>query len=385
VRPAISLGEIVRQVGPQLEASRPLTAPQRRVLRAIAKCQTPALGGHLYGCTQCDYCKVAWNSCRDRHCPRCQFQASRRWLDERQRELLPIPYFHVVFTIPDLLNPFALADPGRFYDILFRAASQTLLVIGRDPRHLGVVLGFLAVLHTWGQTLPLHPHLHCVVPGGGFSILDGRFIVVPDKKWLLSVDVLASYFRNCFLDLLGRALRESTSFRERTAHLDRPDLFMKARATKWVVFAKAPFGGPAQVLAYLARYTHRIAISEHRLLAFDGNTVRFSYKDYHDHGRKKILELDASEFLRRFLLHVLPDRFVRIRYYGFLGNRVRAGNLSRIRRQLGQASAQALLPTAARLSSVTTPSPLLACPRCGAAPLIVLECYPTAPAPFDSS
>lgn len=382
MRPTISFAEIVRQVGPQLEAVRPLTARQRRVLRAIANCQTPALGGHLFGCTECDYCKVAWNSCRDRHCPRCQFQASRRWLEQRQRELLPVPYFHVVFTIPDLLNPFAVADPRRFYGILFRAVSKTLLLIGRDRQHLGSELGFLTILHTWGQTVTLHPHIHCVVPGGGFSIRDGRFTVVRRKNFLLSVKVLSRYFRSCFLDLLGQALRQSASFRERTGHLDRPLLFMRARASKWVVYAKAPFGGPAQVLAYLARYTHRIAISEHRLLAFDGNTVRLSYKDYRDHNRQKTLQLDACEFLRRFMLHVLPDRFVRIRYFGFLGNRFRARNLSRARQQLAEVSAQALLPTHVPQS---LDEPKLICPACGASPLVIRETYPPSPVPFDSS
>ena len=382
MRPTISLGEIVRQVGPQLEASRPLNAPQRRALRAIARCQTPALGGHLYGCPECDYCQLAWNSCRNRHCPRCQFQASRRWLEQRQRELLPVPYFHVVFTIPELLNPFALADARVFYEILFRAVSQTLLVIGRDPRHLGVVLGFLAVLHTWGQTLTLHPHLHCVVPGCGFSVSDGRFTVVRRKNFLLSVKVLASYFRGCFLRLLGQALRENASFRERTASLDRPALFQQARALDWVVYAKAPFGGPAQVLAYLARYTHRIAISEHRLLAFDGQTVRFSYQDYRDHNRQKTLPLDACEFLRRFTLHVLPDRFVRIRYFGFLGNRVRARNLARARRELAEVSSQALLPTGVGSQLI---EPSLLCPNCGAASLIIRQTYPPSPVAFDSS
>ena len=382
MRPTISLGEIVRQVGPQLEASRPLNAPQRRALRAVGRCQTPALGGHLYGCPQCDYCRLAWNSCRNRHCPRCQYQASRRWLEQRQQELLPVPYFHVVFTIPELLNPFALADPRLFYEILFRAVSQTLLVIGRDPRHLGLVLGFLAILHTWGQTLTLHPHLHCVVPGCGVSVLDGRLVVVRRKSFLLPVKVLSRYFRTCFLALLSDALRENASLRERTAGLDRAALFQRARALDWVVYAKAPFGGPAQVLAYLARYTHRIAISEHRLRSFDGQTVRFTYKDYRDHNRQKLLELDAGEFLRRFTLHVLPDRFVRIRYFGFLGNRVRARNLARFRHQLAAVSARALLP------DVTTPnlihSPNL-CPQCGIASLIIRQTYPPSPYPNDSS
>lgn len=375
--PAVSLAEIVRQIGPQIDRDRPLTAAQRRALRAILYCRTPAMGGHLDGCTRCGFRHLVWHSCRNRHCPRCQSEARQRWLEERKRELLALPYFHVVFTIPEALNPFALAAPRLFYDILFRAASESLLLIGRDPRHLGLQLGFLAVLHTWGQTLTLHPHLHCVVAGGGFSVRDGRFRAVPNQKFLLPVRVLSRLFRRRFLDLLGQALRQHDELRARTAHVDVLALIMQARAVEWVVYAKPPFGGPAQVLAYLARYTHRIAISEHRLIAFDGRTVRFQYKDYRDHNRQKVMALDAGEFLRRFLLHVLPDRFVRIRHYGFLGNRVRARSLSAAREQLPPHS-----PVAPAQSN--TP-PARVCPRCSATPLIIIERYPRPPYAIDSS
>ncbi len=375
--PAISLAEIVRHVGPELEQNRPLTAAQRRALRAIVNCRTPSMGGHLDGCTRCGFRHLVWHSCRNRHCPRCQSEARQRWLEARKREILALPYFHVVFTVPEVLNAFALAAPRLFYDILFRAASESLLVIGRDPQRLGLQLGFLAVLHTWGQTLTLHPHLHCVVAGGGFSVGDKRFRAVPNEKFLLPVRVLSRFFRGRFLELLGQALRADDKLRARTAHVDVIALLMQARAVEWVVYAKPPFGGPAQVLAYLARYTHRIAISEHRLIAFDGQSVRFHYKDYRDHNRQKVMTLDAVEFLRRFLLHVLPDRFVRIRHYGFLGNRVRAQSLSRAREQLPSFPSIAAAPNA-------TP-PTRVCPRCGSAPLITIETYPRRPYAIDSS
>jgi hypothetical protein len=377
VVPAISLAEIVRHVEPELDRHRPLRAAQRRALRAIVNCRTPAMGGHLDGCTRCGFRHLVWHSCRNRHCPRCQSEARQRWLDARKREILALPYFHVVFTVPEVLNSFALAVPRLFYDILFRAANESLLVIGRDPRRLGLQLGFLAVLHTWGQTLTLHPHLHCVVPGGGFSVRDGRFRAVPNEKFLLSVRVLSRFFRRRFLELLGEALRRDDNLRARTAHVDVITALMQARAADWVVYAKPPFGGPAQVLAYLARYTHRIAISEHRLIAFDGRSVRFHYKDYRDHNRKKVMTLDAVEFLRRFLLHVLPDRFVRIRHYGFLGNRVRAQSLSRAREQLP--ARPCIAPDPSKMPALPV------CPRCGSAPLITIETYPRRPYAIDSS
>ena|SRR5581483_352837 len=323
MRPTILLAEIVRQAGPELERARPLSREQRAALRAIVRCRTQALGGHLYGCQQCGHRHLVWHSCRNRHCPRCQSQASRRWLEQRRREVLPVPYFHVVFTVPGSLNGFALADPRTFYDVLFRATSHTLLDLAADPRRLGLRIGLIGVLHTWGQTLTLHPHIHCVVPAAGISCATGRFAVARRKNFLLPVRVLSRYFRRLFLEMLGEALRRSDELRQRTAHLDRPGLFQQARATDWIVYAKAPFAGPDQVLAYLARYTHRIAISEHRLLSFDGNTVRFRWKDYRDGSRQKQMQLTASEFLRRFLLHVLPRRFVRIRHCGLLGNRCR--------------------------------------------------------------
>jgi len=251
VRPAVSLAEIVRQAGPELERTRPLSREQRAALCAIVRCRTAALGGHLYGCPQCGRRHLVWHSCRNRHCPRCQSQASHRWLEQRRREVLPVPYFHVVFTVPESLNAFALADPRTFYDVLFRATSRTLLDLAADPRRLGLRIGLIAVLHTWGQTLTLHPHIHCVVPAAGIAQATGRFAVARRRNFFLPVRVLSRYFRRLFLQMLGEALRTNDELRQRTAHLDCAGLFQTARAAEWVVYAKAPFAGPEQVLAYL--------------------------------------------------------------------------------------------------------------------------------------
>jgi hypothetical protein len=323
MRREISLREIIRCIGDQFEQTHRLSRPQRRVMRAIARCRTSALGGHLDGCNHCGFRHIVWHSCRNRHCPRCQSEARRRWLEQRKAELLPVNYFHVVFTVPESLNPFALADPRRFYGILFAAANETLQVIARDPRRLGLRIGFLAVLHTWGQTLTLHPHLHCVVPAGGLALHSDRWLRSRRRKFFLPVRVLSRYFRRCFLERLRQALQDHPSSATRCHTLDPATVLTAAASTEWVVYAKPPFGGPEQVLAYLARYTHRIAISDRRIAGFDGRRVRFLWKDRRHGDAQKIMELDADEFLRRFLLHVLPDRFVRIRYFGYLANRVR--------------------------------------------------------------
>lgn len=309
----VSLGEIVRRIGPRYEQNHRLTRPQRRALRAIALCRTPTLGGHLDQCSHCGFRRMVWHSCRNRHCPRCQAEARKRWLEERKRELLPVPYFHVVFTVPDSLNAFALAGPRQFYDLLFAAVRETLLVIASDPKHLGARIGALAVLHTWGQTLTLHPHVHCVVPAGGFSLDGRRWMRARHKNFFLPVRVLGRYFRRRFLEMLRQTLREDDAFRSRVDHP--ADLLSRATRNEWVIYAKRPFGGPEQVLNYLAAYTHRIAISERRIVSFDGVRVAFRYKDYGDADREKVMDLDADEFLRRYLLHVLPERFVRIRHF----------------------------------------------------------------------
>ena len=358
----VSLGEIVRRIGPRYEQTHRLTRPQRRALRAISLCRTPALGGHLDQCSRCGFRHMVWHSCRNRHCPRCQAEARKRWLVERKRDLLPVPYFHVVFTVPDSLNAFALAGPRRFYDILFAATRETLLVISSDPKRLGARIGALAVLHTWGQTLTLHPHIHCVVPAGGFSLDGRRWLRARRNNFFLPVRVLGRYFRRRFLEMLRKALRDDGAFRSRVGHAE--DLLSRAAGKEWIVYAKRPFGGPEQVLSYLAAYTHRIAISNRRILGFDGDRVRFLYKDYRDGHREKLMELDANEFLRRYLLHVLPERFVRIRHFGFLANRVRSGNLELARHQLGALPPQSADPE---------DSPVPRCPSCHVGSMITIE------------
>lgn len=369
----VSLGEIVRRIGPRYEQSHRLTRPQRRALRAISLCRTPALGGHLDQCSHCGYRRMVWHSCRNRHCPRCQAEARKRWLEERKAELLPVPYFHVVFTVPDSLNAFAQAGPRQFYDILFAAVRETLLVIASDPKHLGARIGALAVLHTWGQTLTLHPHIHCVIPAGGFSLDGRRWLRARRRNFFLPVRVLARYFRRRFLEMLRQTLRHDTPFRSRVEHLE--DLLVRATSKEWIVYAKRPFGGPEQVLGYLAAYTHRIAISERRIVGFDGDRVRFLYKDYRDGDREKVMELDADEFLRRYLLHVLPKRFVRIRHFGFLANRVRTRSLALAREQLGEPGPPAAEPE-------PTPDPSLPrCPQCQIGSMITIETV--APQPVE--
>src|SRR5262249_2485960 len=341
-------------------------------MRAIEICRTAALGGHVDECDQCGARTISYNSCRNRHCPKCQSLDKERWLEKRSDELLPVPYFHVVFTVPQELNPLALANPRWFYDLLFDSASKTLQEIAADPKHLGARIGVLAVLHTWGQTLDLHPHLHCIVPGGGLS-LDGQRWVSSRPDYFLPVQVLACLFRGKFLAgvkgacqagqlKLPDSLQEPSCFQ---ALLDR--LYGKT----WVVYSKPPFGSPQQVLAYLARYTHRVALCNHRLVCLEGDRVTFTYKDYTQGGRGKELTLPVAEFIRRFLLHVLPEGFVRIRYYGLLANRHREWNLKRCRELLAS-QAPVELPAVApegegwqeRLTRLTGRDPTL-CPQCG--------------------
>jgi hypothetical protein len=346
----LEVAHIFRLYGEEYRREHRLSRPQLRAMRAIEICRTATLGGHVDECEQCGARTISYNSCRNRHCPKCQSLDKERWLEQRRDELLQVPYFHVVFTVPHELNPLALTNPKWFYDLLFASASQTLLEIAADPRHLGARIGVLAVLHTWSQTLELHPHLHCIVPGGGLS-LDGQHWVATNRPdYFLPVQVLAALFRGKFLAgvkaahkaghlILPESFQDSTSFQ---ALLDR--LYGKT----WVVYSKPPFGSPEQVLAYLARYTHRVAISNPRLVRLDGGRVSFTYKDYSQGGRLREMTLPVEEFIRRFLLHVLPESFVRIRYFGLLSNRHRKRNLARCRELLaGQSAAEVETPSAA--------------------------------------
>jgi hypothetical protein len=367
------LADIVRAYTPAfLGAYGDTTSPeQRRVLRDLARCRTAALGGHLEQCEGCGHRRIAYNSCRNRHCPKCQAAARAAWLDERAAELLPVEYFHVVFTLPAELGPVALQNPRLVYGTLFQAAAQSLLQLARDPRHLGADLGLLAVLHTWGQNLHLHPHVHCVVPGGGLASEGNRWVACR-PGFLLPVRPLSRLFRGKFLDLLRRAYdRGLLGFHGQQEHLADPrafgELLQACWRTEWVVYAKPPFGGPERVLKYLARYTHRVAISNQRLVKVEDDQVFFRWKDYAHGNQPKVMALGAVEFLRRFLQHVVPSGFVRIRHYGLLGNRVREANLARCRALLGvgqgtAAGGEGQPPESAAGAAPESPR---RCPACG--------------------
>jgi Putative transposase/Transposase zinc-binding domain len=329
------LGAIVRARGERYCQTHRTTAVQRKALRAIGACRTPALGGHRQQCDRCGYEHIQWHSCRNRACPRCQASARRQWLESRSAELLPVPYFHVVFTVPEELNVLARHAPRVFYDLLFRAVGATLTDVARSK--LTLQAGALSVLHTWGQTLVLHPHIHCLVPGGGFSLDQRRWIAVRKPTFFLPVKVLSRRFRTHLCSSLRQAWdRGVLKLPERVlAAMPFDRVLACVVAKEWCVYAKAPFGGPAQVLAYLANYTHRIAISNSRITAFDGQRVCFRYRDYANGNQSRTMTLEADEFLRRFLMHVVPSRFVRIRYYGFMANRLRAKSLERARLLLG--------------------------------------------------
>jgi hypothetical protein len=325
-----------------------LSPQQRKALRDIRDCRTAALGGHLDQCDQCGHYAISYNSCRNRSCPKCQAMARALWLAEREAELLPVEYFHIVFTLPQQIASLAPQNARKIYGILFRAVAETLLTIAADPKHLGAAVGFLAMLHTWGQNLHLHPHIHCVVPGGGISADNSRWIPCRKyrKSFFLPVQVLSAFFRKRFLRHLRRAFQKGKlQFHGELAPLAQPAAFealcQRAADVKWVVYAKRPFGAPEQVLKYLARYTHRVAISNQRLLSLEDGRVTFEWKDYAAGHQTKTMTLEAVEFIRRFLLHVLPSGFVHIRHFGFLANRKRKEKLA-LCRSLMDASPMAI-------------------------------------------
>jgi Putative transposase/Transposase zinc-binding domain len=365
------------------------SSEQQRVLRDLVRCRTAALGGHVQECNQCGHRAIAYNSCRNRHCPKCQAATRAAWLAQQAEDVLPVEYFHVVFTLPDPLGPLALQNRRAVYATLFQAAAQTLSQVAADPRHLGANLGFLAVLHTWGQTLRLHPHLHCVVPGGGLAP-DGSRWVPCRPGFFLPVRVLSRVFRGKFLALLQAVYdRGKLSFYGQQSDLTDPAVFRRRldelRQGDWVVYAKPPFGGPEQVLKYLARYTHRVAISNQRLLKLEDGQVHFQWKDYAHGHAEKTMALDAVEFIRRFLLHVLPRGFVHIRHYGFLANRSREEKLSLCRRLIAasremsvseKTAPKDLLPTErATVPEETRPESEARhrCPQCGRGRMIIVE------------
>ena len=342
------------------------------MLLAIARCRTAALGGHYDECTRCGHrATISYNSCRNRHCPKCQTAAREQWIAARQRELLPTHYVHVVFTLPHRLAPLALQNKKVLYDLLFRSSAETLLEVARDPRHLGAEIGFFTVLHTWSQKLRLHPHVHCVIPAGGLS-LDHTHWIKSRHRFFLSINVLRRVFRGKFVAGLQQAFREGQLvFHGDLTLLAQPKIFaawLRPLFRKdWVVYSKPPFGGPQYVLQYLGRYTHRVAISNHRLVAFAEDKVTFRWRDSAHQNQHRLMTLSVDEFLRRFLLHLLPEGFVRIRNFGFLANRRRATTLPLCFQLLGSAP-----QTEQGASSAKDTTPLWLCPRCGG-PMRVIE------------
>ena len=351
----------------------------RRVMGAIAACRTAALGGHVARCGDCGHTAIAYNSCRNRHCGKCQAGAARDWLEARSQDLLPVEYFHVVFTLPAQIAAIAFQNKAVVYALLFEAAWQTLKVIAGDPRHLGAGVGATMVLHTWGQTMTHHPHVHCIVPGGGLAP-DGKAWITCRRGFFLPVRVLSRLFRRLFLDKLCAAhkagrlqffnalgvLADTKTFAATIAPL---------RRAEWIVYAKKPFAGPEQVLAYLSRYTHRIAISNRRLVGLDDTHVAFTWRDYAHGSTKKIMRLDAHEFIRRFLLHVLPDAFQRIRHYGFLANGQRKAKLAVIRRLLAVAAPATPDRPGEAAQDSESPETTTPCPCCGGA-MTIIEVMP---------
>jgi Putative transposase/Transposase zinc-binding domain len=373
-RPPLEVADLIRTAGATfIERNRKwISWKHVKVLLAIARCRTAALGGHLDECTRCGHrATISYNSCRNRHCPKCQTAAREQWIAARQRELLPTRYVHVVFTLPHRLAPLALQNKKVLYDLLFRASAETLLEVARDPRHLGAEIGFFTVLHTWSQKLRLHPHVHCVIPAGGLS-LDHTHWVKSRDRFFLSIKVLRRVFRGKFVAALQQAFREGQLvFHGDLTLLAQPKIFaawLRPLFRKdWVVYSKPPFGGPQYILQYLGRYTHRVAISNHRLVAFAENKVTFRWRDSAHQNEQKLLTLSLDEFLRRFLLHLLPEGFMRIRNFGFLANRRRATTLPLCFQLLGSA-----LQTEQEASSAKDATPLWLCPKCGG-PMRVIE------------
>jgi hypothetical protein len=379
--PALELGDIFRLHGPAYLTTfgDSLSHEQKKALRAIAVCRTAVLGGHVDQCDQCGYRQISYCSCRNRHCPKCHGQARARWLEQRATELLPVEYFHVVFTLPQLVAPLALQNQRLVYGLLFHAAAETLLQIAADPRHLGARIGFLAVLHTWGQNLHHHPHLHCVVPGGGIAHGPSRWISCR-RQFLFPVKVLSRVFRGKFIAYLRTAFRDGKlGFHGELKSLGEKRNFVKwlkrLAETEWVVYAKPPFGGPRQVLKYLARYTHRIAISNRRLVALEDSRVTFRWKNYACAGEPATMTLKAEEFIRRFLLHVLPKGFVKIRHFGLLANRGRRDNVILCRKLLAASSTAPpdnLSPPYWHLDGAESDT-VVRCPRCKVGSMRMIE------------
>ncbi len=385
LRPALEVADIVRACGEAYRATHRLSAQQERGLQAIAQCRTAALGGHAARCDHCGMLSISYRSCGNRHCPKCQTLAKQRWLERQCADLLDIDYWHLVFTLPHVLNPLAQGNPEVIYKLLFRAASETLLAFGRNPRWLGGELGITMVLHTWGQKLDSHIHVHCVVTGGALSP-DGNRWLPANKGFLFPTRALSRVFRGKYLDYLQESDAEGAlRFGGSTATLAEAGAFRlflaKLKTHDWVVYAKPPFAGAEQVLSYLGRYTHRVAIANHRLVSFEDGEVRFRWRDYAHGNKVKVMSLTGVEFIRRFLLHTLPHRFVRIRHYGLLGNRCRHAKLARCRALLDQPEPEVLEPLlVAAMMLRLTGIDIHRCPYCHQGRLqVIMTLNPTAP------
>lgn len=376
----LEVAHIFRTHGPEYRQVHGAQMPLRqlRAMWAVESCRTATWGGHVQACRECGYQEISYNSCRNRHCPKCQTLRKERWLADRQRELLPISYFHLVFTLPPALRPLALRNQGVVYDILFRSAADTLLELGRDAHYLGAELGFIAVLHTWSQTLIDHPHLHCIVTGGGLS-LDGQHWIASRQKFLLPVRVLSKVFRGKFLDALRQAYdAQQLQFPGHIQPLQAPKAFSQLLTTlyrqPWVVYCKDAFDNPQHVIDYLGRYTHRVAISNHRIVELENGQVTFTWRDRAHGNTEKRMTLSAQEFIRRFLLHILPEGFVKIRHYGILSNRQRHHQLQQCRELLAAPPGPKTPPLTWQewLLRLTGIDPTR-CPECGQGQLVYLE------------
>lgn len=383
-RPSLEVADIFRAQGTRFREARQghLSLTQLKVMSAIESCRSATLGGHVLRCTQCDQQQIAYNSCRNRHCPKCQGNAARRWLAARQVDLLPVEYYHLVFTLPAAVSDLAYHNKSVIYTILFQAAATTLRIIAADPRHLGAKVGCTLVLHTWGSAMTHHPHVHGIVPGGGLSP-DGQRWIACKPGFFLPVRVLSRLFRRLFLERLNQAYHNhQLKFFNQQQSLQQPERFAQwiaaQKKTDWVVYAKRPFAGPEAVLAYLSRYTHRVAISNSRLLNLQGDSVTFKWKDYRNKKhRHKVMTLTSHEFIRRFLIHVLPSSFHRIRHYGLLANSGRVEHLKKIRELIQQPTQPDTVASSTETHTTdgeleTVPLPTFVCPHCGQ-PMIVIE------------
>ena len=381
-RPALEIADIFRDHGPAWRSANAghVSLGQLKVMAAIESCRTAALGGHVARCEDCAYTTIAYNSCRNRHCPKCQGAAAKQWLTERQAELLPAPYYHIVFTLPAAIADIACQNKAVVYDLLFKASAETMLTIAGDPKHLGARIGITSVLHTWGSALTHHPHVHMIVPGGGIA-LDGSRWVSCRSRFFLPWRVLAKLFRRLMLEKLVAAhAAGQLQFFGQHRHLAERAAFTvfmaPLRKIRWYVYGKRPFAGPEAVLTYLSRYTHRVAIANSRLIAFNKNTVSFKYKDYRVEGpdRYKVMTLAADEFIRRFLIHVLPKGFHRIRHYGLFAKAACADNIARARQLLGSQKSQGQAADTDDNDGNETPTLSHPCPCCGGR-MIIIEIF----------